>query len=598
METPPSVDAGTQALELGGSPVASSKDTKSMGRQAILTSLPAHTFDSLYIKRPRVWLLFILTAFVISAFSYAVYTPDWQAPDEPAHYNYIANIANRRSLPVLLIGDYNQFLIQKMLDSRFETPAPVSALRYESHQPPLYYLLATPIYWVSDGSLFALRIFSIFIGLCSIILLYLCLELVFPKKTMIVVGATAFAALLPMHVALAAAVTNDGLAEMLILASMLVLLHWMRGRFYVISEPTNSVGNITVLSGKERQQLLLLGLLFGLGMLTKVYAYIALPIALAMIVLVVWAEPRLSVLETGVSGPLQSTQSFWRGVKAATWTALPATALAALWWIRNHNVYGGLDLLGLKQHGLIVIGQARTEDWILSNGWLAYIERAMTFTFQSFWGVFGWMGVFMDQRIYTAFLLFTGVIFLGVLWATVRMISGRPDADMDLFQLTVLAMFGLMIVAVTLAYIWYNIEFVQHQGRYFFWGLLPLSTIVALGWREVMQPLQGIITAVFALFTTVGLAMVGYTAGAMNKWTILTTGVIAMLLLAQPILLLVSSERSVSRLPKSVQRQLLRPNVLRVNRGIRAFLWAIPFILLFELNLLIPKLYIIPQLVW
>ena len=167
-----------------------------------------------------------------------------------------------------------------------------------------------------------------------------------------------------------------------------------------------------------------------------------------------------------------------------------------------------------------------------------------------------------------------------------------------LFQLSVLALFGAIILAVTMAYLWYNIEFVQHQGRYFFWGLLPLSTVVALGWREVMQPLQGIITAVLALFITVGLAMVGYTAGAMNKWTILTTGVIAMLLLAQPILLLISSERSVNRLPKSVQRQLLRPTVLQMNRGVRAVLWAIPFILLFELNLLIPKLYIIPQLVW
>ena len=116
METPPNVDAGTQAVDVGVSPVSSPSNTTVVRRQAILTGLPSHTFDNLYIKRPRIWLLGILVAFVVSAFSYAVYTPDWQAPDEPAHYNYIANIATRRSLPVLLIGDYNQLLIQNLLD--------------------------------------------------------------------------------------------------------------------------------------------------------------------------------------------------------------------------------------------------------------------------------------------------------------------------------------------------------------------------------------------------------------------------------------------------------------------------------------------------
>ncbi len=32
-------------------------------------------------------------------------------------------------------------------------------------------------------------------------------------------------------------------------------------------------------------------------------------------------------------------------------------------------------------------------------------KRAFSFTFKSFWGVFGWMGVFLDERIYTALLL-------------------------------------------------------------------------------------------------------------------------------------------------------------------------------------------------
>ena len=36
------------------------------------------------------WLLpAIVLAYLLLATLYAVYTPDWQAPDEPAHYNYV-----------------------------------------------------------------------------------------------------------------------------------------------------------------------------------------------------------------------------------------------------------------------------------------------------------------------------------------------------------------------------------------------------------------------------------------------------------------------------------------------------------------------------
>ena len=52
-------------------------------------------FDSLYIRRPRAWLAAILVAYLVSAVLYAWNTPAWQAPDEPAHYNYIAHIAEQ-----------------------------------------------------------------------------------------------------------------------------------------------------------------------------------------------------------------------------------------------------------------------------------------------------------------------------------------------------------------------------------------------------------------------------------------------------------------------------------------------------------------------
>ena len=599
-------DASSISTDVALPAPGSASTTTSTHRPALLTSLPAHSFDGFYIRRPRAWLVAILVAYLLVAFSYAVNTPGWQAPDEPAHYNYVKHIASTGSFPVLQMGDYDQELLNILLSSRFSAPVSVSALRYEFHQPPLYYLLATPVYWMTGGSLIALRLFGIFIGACSILLLYLCLELVFPTKTLIVVGATAFAALLPMHVAMLSAVNNDGLAEMLVMAGMLVLLVWMRGRFYgtgygdegAVDAADPTVGNITVNRRWERQQLMTLGLLLGLGMLTKMYAYIQTPILLATIVFIVWIGPWIG-RRSNVDGTVRpSWGTLGSGIMLSLWTAIPAFTLASIWWIRNRTVYGGVDLLGLTRHGTVVAEQPRTSDWIQMNGWIEYGERAFSFTFQSFWGVFGWMSVFMDSQVYTAFLLFTGILFLGVLWAVVRLISGSPDADMDQYQLSVLGLFGVMTLAVVMAYSWYNIEFVQHQGRYLFWGLLPLATIVALGWREVMQPLQGLITAALTVVVAFGLAMVGYVTGTLSEWTILMAGCFALALLLQAVLLTSVSEGGLQRMPSGLQRLFRRPSAMRMNRWVRATIWALPFILMFVLNLVVPWFYIIPQLVW
>ena len=512
-------------------------------------------FDRLYIQQPVRWLVALLAAYLVAGTCFAYYTPPWQSPDEPAHYNYVAHIAKTLTLPVLQMGDYNQEKIQNLLDTKFVRKLSPGYLRYEFYQPPLYYLLATPIFWVSGGSLLALRLFGVLLGALTILLLYLCLSLVFPGKTLIPLGAAAFSALLPMHMAMAASVNNDGLAELLMMASMLILLQWMRHRFYELQAAPDEQRR------PHNHQLLWLGLLLGLGMLTKIYAYLVLPLVLAVVVVVIWLTPRMQAarLETVTLTPTR--RSGLEGLRAALWVLGPTLFFALPIWIRNVLLYGAWDILGLAWHDQVVAGQPRTEQWIADVGWIAYSERAFSFTFQSFWGVFGWMSVFMDERIYTALLVFTGVIFLGVLWATVRFISGGPDTDMDAFQLSVLILFGLMLVVVVVGYVAYNFKFVQHQGRYFFWGLLPISTVVALGWREVLQPLQGAITGFMASVLAVATAVSGTVTGDVNKWTVLSIALIALVLLCQPLFLGGVGPDTLRWLPSSTRQWMARPRV-------------------------------------
>ena len=112
----------------------------------------------------------ILLVYLAIGMLYAVNTPAWQAPDEPAHYNYIKHIAETGSLPILDLDDYDQKYISELLQYGFPSRMSIDLLRYEAHQPPLYYLLATPIFIVFDGSLLALRLFSLVLGACVIVL--------------------------------------------------------------------------------------------------------------------------------------------------------------------------------------------------------------------------------------------------------------------------------------------------------------------------------------------------------------------------------------------------------------------------------------------
>ncbi len=537
-------------------------------------------FDALYVARPRPWLAAILLGYLLVASSFALQTPAWQAPDEPAQYSYIAQIAATGALPVLQADDYNQWWLEYMVQERFPRKFNPSMFSYEDYQPPLYYMLATPVHWLTGGSLAALRLFNVFLGAVTLALIYLALHTVFPTKPLIALGATAFAAFLPMRAALAGAVTNDGLAELLLAAAILVLLRWMAGQYYSPARP----------AGDDQTRLLVLGLLIGLGMLTKIYAYSLLPIAGLVVILVTAAQPRVHLPRRPFAW-----SRLRQGFANALWILLPALIVNLPMWVRNSLLYGPSDILGLRRHDAVVTGQLTTAEFIREHGWMEYGERAFSFTFQSFWGVFGWLGVFMDERLYTTFLIFSGIIFTGLLWATVRMISGPPDTDMDRYQTAVLGLFVLIALAAVATYIWYNAKFVQHQGRYLFWSMLAISTFVALGWREVLHPLQGWISGFLAAVLAAAVAFTGHLNGAMAKWTVLTIGLTALVLLTQPFLLATEDVYRRS-LPPKAQAVLRRPWVRHTARGLRLLVWALPFALLFVLNLAIPGLYLRPQL--
>ena len=523
--------------------------------------------------QPNGWLWaavgLILAGYLSVAVLFALFTPAWQAPDEPAHYNYVAHIAAGQGLPILDVGDYDQAYLQALIDNRFPPSHPIDPIQYESHQPPLYYISAAPVYWLGGGRLLILRLYNVLLGAGTLLLIFLIVHTIFPAQPSISLGSMALAAFLPMHVAMMAAVNNDALAELLIAASVLALVRWVRAQDRNQARP---------------RQLLILGGLIGLALVTKSTAYILLPLAVLTLTGVTWQnQPGLPLLARvrRMVGPL-------------LWVLLPALAIALPLWIRNMAIYGGVDFLGLTWHDAVVVGQPRTGEWIALYGWNAYWDRAIEFTFKSFWGVFGWMGIFMDGRVYMVLAIFTGVLFFGGLWAAIRLLLGWPDSELDRFQLQAVAVLGVLSLGALAGYVWYNLGFVQHQGRYLFPGLSGIAFFLALAWREVLRPAQGAVTGILAGALTLAVVAVGWISGSLDKWLLLATATTTVLLLVQAgCIFLVHRAGTESGLGRLVRRPWINWTLATVS----SVAWLTPFFLLYLLDLAIPFAYILPQ-VW
>jgi 4-amino-4-deoxy-L-arabinose transferase-like glycosyltransferase len=172
---------------------------------------------------PRTILAVIIFGYVALGTFYATLTPPWQAPDEPAHYNYVRYLVEEGHLPVLQMGDYDDTYLKEIVSRNFDSSLSIASIRYEFHQPPLYYLLLMPVYMAFGGALVPLRLFSVLLGAGVLVIAYLVGKTVFPSCAWPALGTAAFIAFIPQHIAVTAAVENDVLAELILGITLLGL---------------------------------------------------------------------------------------------------------------------------------------------------------------------------------------------------------------------------------------------------------------------------------------------------------------------------------------------------------------------------------------
>ncbi len=424
----------------------------------------------------------ILVAYFVVGSLFAAGTPIWQAPDEPAHYNYIRSLALGQGFPLMEPGDYDQAYISRLTTEGFPPNLSVASLEYEDHQPPLYYLLAVPIYRISGGSVLALRLFSLILGGVGVAMIFLILREVYPDRPGIAWFGGGLVAFVPQYLAIMASVNNDALVMALLWLWFLLALRYLRGR----ASPW------------------LLGLIAGALVLTKTTAYGVLPLTL----LVIYLRYRRAGMPFG-----------WAARQLIAMT-LPVAVLGGMWWGRNVVVYGWPDLFGLMRHGDVVVGQPETAQWIAQQGLRPFLRDAIWTLFRSFWGQFGWMGVVLDLRIYQGLAIFSVLTIDGIAWYLFDAVrAGLKAHQRD--DLIVLGTAGLITLGMVVVY---NITFVQHQGRYLFPALPLLALSAALGWRSLMQPRLAVGTSLALLVVAVALGIAGLIRGNMPAWPLAMLG--------------------------------------------------------------------------
>ncbi len=471
-------------------------------------------------RNRRILLGLILLGYAVVTLIYGTLNPLFEAPDEVWHFFTAQYIAENGALPFVAPGvDYDEWLGQ------------------EAAQPPLYYLigglLTSPIdtgtardevksnkfaaigdastlinvnrfihmegeSWPWSGYALAahiLRWFSTFLGLGTLLCIYLTGRLLWPDDSFPALLATSLAAFLPQFNFLHASVSNDPLIIFLVSATL-----WQLARLWQ-TEVT-------------RARLLLLGLTVGGALLAKNAGMILL--AYSIVVILLLALRSESDVSLPQSDGRQVEMGGWRMVgETLLLVALPAILVGGWLWIRNWLLYG--DITAANQFIRIAGGD---RDYTLFQ-----VLRETRGLWLSTFAVFGWFNLRAPNWVYWFWSALAGLAVIGASWRAMVNYPGRgleagdeDDGNERSFQDRLGAILHqdwflpfllfLWVAAVYSSLLLFMLRTEAAQGRLLFPALVPLALGMASGLTatarlcriSVVFPPAAILITLYCLF--------------------------------------------------------------------------------------------------
>ncbi len=383
------------------------------------------------------WLGVLIVAFVCLSLVFSWRTPVGQngrfnTPDEGAHLQLVRHIAQTGTLP--------QF-------------TGYSGAGYEAHQPPAYYLAAAVVWKAAsplntpDARARAVRCLSTLFGILIICAVWYTARVLFPESQTLPLAAAAFTALLPMHLAICSAISNDALCNLafaLFVMDAAIALRSDGGSFWPAVR---------------------LGLWTGLAVWTKLTGLILIPM---LLLVVIWAWGK------GNGRPMAL---FAAGVAAL--------ALLIPWGLHAYR-RSPSDPLQLKAFERTFSSTALRRDIEpAAGGPAAYARLTAEWTYRSFWFAYGnertastGRPLFLPDEFYRL----CGFWHLSTLAGLVMTVfSQRQRWPKGVMTWWIIAF--VLTLLVCAAFGRFLLMYFQTQGRYLFPALAPIAIAFAVGWR-------------------------------------------------------------------------------------------------------------------
>lgn len=423
----------------------------------------------------RRFLLLIIGAYLLLAVIYGLATPPLESSDEYKHYPVVQHIQTQRELPMLDPDDPGRWL-------------------QEGAQPPLYYLVMAGLTsWIDTSDLeevhqvnhhafvgnpnqlgnknliihrpereaypwqgtvlavYVIRLASILLGAGTILLTArLAGQLFDPTVSLLAAALVAFN---PMFIFVGAAVNNDSLAIFLAHLGLLLLVRLWR-------EAPDPRGHW--------QRYVALGLVLGLGMLTKLSIAGLLFLAGVALAWLAWRRGQWRYLFLG--GGLVLVVSL---------------LIMAPWLLRNLNTYG--DPTGLDA---FIAVQGTREKPLTLAGWRGEFGTL----YRSFWGLFGGVNVPAPEWVYWLYnVAAIAATAAFIYWGVGQWRAGRQKRPGEEAPAQRPAYDGLWLLLawpliLLLLLIRWNIISPAFQGRLLFPALGAITTVWSVGLLALVRP--------------------------------------------------------------------------------------------------------------
>jgi hypothetical protein len=413
-----------------------------------------------FVLLNRVGLILGLMSFILGSVWAAAIRP-FDAPDEPAHLMAVMHVRRLHTLPEIhydfsVPGGVivNTYIDQATVDYARSTGITNQYVLgpQESFQAPLYYVVAGLLSHLvpSDPQyvLYVSRLVSVLFGAIMIYFCWAAARVLAPERPLLAVGAAGAIACLPQFCFNSSSVSNDSTINCIAVATLYFSFRGLRDPAY---DPW----------------MIRAGAMLGLAFLAKSSA-----MALIPVVGLVWLF-RLFQFEPGQSFARWSVR-IKRALRMGAGGAATALAICGWYIIRNIMVYG--EPTGLRDAAIYNADKLPWYDFARPE----VRDFFITSTWNSFWGVFGWMNIGMPDAFYdqTRIIgpLFAGLSVIAAIWLLARWRAERKPLPPLVWQSTLIMAVIVALITTTHVLISVKIDF-QAQGRYLFLMLFPLSLV-------------------------------------------------------------------------------------------------------------------------